>query len=128
MAKSKSQAFSRPPWERMMRFHDLIKGKAYLRAGVFLCGGTSRVPGIATLAEAILHMQVTLGHASAISGLTKTLDEPEFATAIGLVKYGALQQHKSRAHSSLWSVIREFRRMGDLNNSSDSSSKGFILN
>ena len=29
MAKSKTQAFSRPPWERMMRFHNLIKEKSY---------------------------------------------------------------------------------------------------
>jgi len=29
MAKSKTQAFSRPPWERMMRFHHLIKEKSY---------------------------------------------------------------------------------------------------
>ena len=29
MPKTKSQSFSRPPWERMMRFHDLIKEKAY---------------------------------------------------------------------------------------------------
>jgi cell division protein FtsA len=79
-----------------------------LRAGGFLCGGTSRVPGITALAEAIFHMNVVIGHASAISGLTKTLDEPEFATAIGLVKYGALQQSKSHAHPTLWSSIKEF--------------------
>jgi proteasome accessory factor B len=29
MAKSKTQAHSRPPWERMMRFHNLIKEQAY---------------------------------------------------------------------------------------------------
>jgi proteasome accessory factor B len=29
MAKSKTQAYSRPPWERMMRFHNLIKEQAY---------------------------------------------------------------------------------------------------
>lgn len=29
MAKSKSQAFSRPPWERMMRFHHLIKAQTF---------------------------------------------------------------------------------------------------
>ena len=79
----------------------------YLRAGVFLCGGTSRVPGIAALAEEIFHLNVTIGHASAISGLAKTLDEPEFATAIGLVKYGALQQSKPVVHLSLWASIKE---------------------
>ena len=29
MANSKTQAYSRPPWERMMRFHNLIKEQAY---------------------------------------------------------------------------------------------------
>jgi proteasome accessory factor B len=29
MAKTKSQSFSRPPWERMMRFHNLTKEKSY---------------------------------------------------------------------------------------------------
>ena len=29
MAKSKQQALVRPPWERMMRFHNLIQGKSF---------------------------------------------------------------------------------------------------
>ena len=29
MAKSKTQAYSRPPWERMMRFHNLIQEQTY---------------------------------------------------------------------------------------------------
>lgn len=78
-----------------------------LRAGIILCGGTSRVPGIATLAENIFHMNVMMGHADAISGLAKTLDEPEFATAIGLVKYGALRQRKPATRLSLWARIKE---------------------
>ncbi len=66
----------------------------YLRAGVFLCGGGSRVPRIVQLAENVFQMNVTPGHASAISGLTTALDQPEFAAAIGLVKYGSLRNRK----------------------------------
>ncbi len=66
----------------------------YLRAGVFLCGGGSRVPGIVTLAENVFQMNVAPGHASAISGLTTALDQPEFAAAIGLVKFGSLKNRK----------------------------------
>jgi len=66
----------------------------YLRAGVVLCGGCSRVPGIVPLAENIFQMNVAPGHASAISGLTTALDQPEFATAIGLVKFGSLKNRK----------------------------------
>ena len=66
----------------------------YLRAGVYLCGGGSRVPGIVPLAENVFQMNVTPGKASAISGLTTALDQPEFATAIGLVKYGSLKKRQ----------------------------------
>jgi len=66
----------------------------YLRAGVLLCGGGSRVPGIVKVAENVFQMNVTAGHACAISGLTAALDQPEFATAIGLVKFGSLKNRQ----------------------------------
>jgi cell division protein FtsA len=66
----------------------------YLRAGVLLCGGGSRVPGMVKLAENIFQMNVTAGHSGAISGLTAALDQPEFATAIGLVKFGSLKNRQ----------------------------------
>jgi len=66
----------------------------YLRAGVFLCGGSSRVPNLVPLAENVFQMNVAPGHATAISGLTTALDQPEFAAAIGLVKYGSLKNRK----------------------------------
>ena len=78
----------------------------YLRAGVFLCGGSSRVPGIVQLAEKVFQMNVTPGHTTAISGLTAALDQPEFATGIGLLKYGSLRQRKQQARPSLVSGIK----------------------
>ncbi len=66
----------------------------YLRAGVFLCGGAARIPQIAKLAELVLNLPVTIGKANSISGLKSALDQPEFATAIGLVKFGSFQQRK----------------------------------
>jgi cell division protein FtsA len=71
----------------------------YLRAGVLLCGGGSRVPGIVKLAENIFQMNVTAGHACAISGLTTALDQPEFAAAIGLVKFGSLKNRRREKRS-----------------------------
>jgi cell division protein FtsA len=73
----------------------------YLRAGVFLCGGTSRVPGIVKLAENVFQMNVTLGHAGAVSGLTTALDQPEFCAAIGLAKYGSLKNRRKAPKSFL---------------------------
>ncbi len=66
----------------------------YLRAGVLLCGGGSRAPGLVTLAENVFQMNVNLGHACGFSGLTAALDQPEFAAAIGLVKFGSLKNRQ----------------------------------
>jgi cell division protein FtsA len=63
-----------------------------LRAGVFICGGGARIPGIQTMASNIFQMPAFVGKTNSISGLKSALDQPEFATAIGLVKFGSLQQ------------------------------------
>jgi cell division protein FtsA len=73
----------------------------YLRAGVFLCGGGARIPQIAKLAEQILLMPVCVGKTNSISGLKSALDQPEFATAIGLVKFGSFQQRKRAGKGTL---------------------------
>lgn len=87
---------------------DLDQAEAldYLRAGVFLCGGGSRIPQIANLAEQILQMPVSLGKTNSISGLKSALDQPEFATAIGLVKFGSFQQRKRAAKATLTDGIK----------------------
>jgi cell division protein FtsA len=66
----------------------------YLRAGVVLCGGGSRVPDVQKLAERIFQLPVSMGRTNSISGLKSALDQPEFATGIGLVKFGSFQQRK----------------------------------
>ncbi len=78
----------------------------YLRAGVFLCGGISRVPGIVQLAENVFQMNVAAGHAGAFSSLPTNLDQPEFATAFGLVKYGSLKNRQRVKNSSLAAGIK----------------------
>ena len=69
------------------------------------------MPGIATLAEKVFQLDVALGRAGDLSGLATALQTPEFATAIGLVKYGALLQRQPAARLSwwarLWGLIRK---------------------
>jgi cell division protein FtsA len=77
----------------------------YLRAGVFICGGGAHIPRIQKLAEEQFHVPASLGRTNSISGLKSALDQPEFATAIGLVKYGSFQQ-KKRSPSALSQVLR----------------------
>ena len=66
----------------------------YVQGGVFLCGGGARIPHIAQLAETIFQAPVSLGQTNSISGLKSALDQPEFLTAIGLVKYGSMRKRK----------------------------------
>lgn len=88
--------------------HDLAKAGLldYLRAGIFICGGGARIEGIQKLAERIFQLPAHLGKTNSISGLKSALDQPEFATAIGLVKYGSFQQ-KKKSGGSLTQTIKE---------------------
>jgi len=89
--------------------HDLSRAGLldYLRAGVFICGGGARIPGIEKLAERVFQLPAHLGKTNSISGLKSALDQPEFATAIGLVKYGSFQQKQRAARSGFRHAIRE---------------------
>jgi len=68
----------------------------YLRCGAFICGGGARIPEIHRLAEQVFGLPTKLGKTNSISGLKSALDQPEFATAIGLAKFGSFE-HKKRA-------------------------------
>ncbi len=78
----------------------------YVRSGALLCGGGARIPDIARLAEQVLQMPVSAGKTTSISGLKSALDQPEFATAIGLVKFGSFQQRRQGAKPSLTEGFR----------------------
>ena len=78
----------------------------YLRAGVFLCGGAVRTPHLAQMAEEIFEMPVTIGKANSISGLKSALDQPEFATAIGLVRFGSYKHRRRDTKSPISKGIK----------------------
>ncbi len=84
----------------------------YLRAGVFLSGGVARIPKIAALAEQVLGLSAGIAKSNSISGLKSALDQPEFATAIGLVKFGSFHQRKrtSKGFEGIRSTLGQFFR------------------
>ena len=82
-------------------FHD------QLRAGVCLCGGGARIRGIENLAGSVFGLPASLGRANAVGGLRSATDDPELATAVGLVKYGAMRQ-KGRHGLGLVGKIKNF--------------------
>lgn len=56
-------------------------------AGIVLTGGGSRLEGLAEVCEKVLDKPVRLASPQAIDGMPPQLEEPEFATVIGLAMY-----------------------------------------
>lgn len=79
----------------------------YLRAGVFIAGGGANIRGMRELGEKVFHLPVTIGRACAVAGLPSQLQQPEFVTAIGLVKFGSLQHRVRPPGWSLGSLIKK---------------------
>jgi cell division protein FtsA len=63
-----------------------------LGAGIFITGGTSLLRGIDHLAQEIFELPVQITHAQTMSGLTSAFENPQFSTAIGLIKYAQAVQ------------------------------------
>ena len=71
-------------------YHKLIP------AGLVLTGGGANLPGIAELAQKITHVPVRVGYPIALTGVADKLDNPAFATAVGLVLW-KLHNHDTEA-------------------------------
>ena len=61
-------------------------------SGIVLTGGSSKLEGMIELAEEVFHMPVRLGLPQFIGGLTSVVENPIYATGVGLVMFGARHQ------------------------------------
>ncbi|MDB6173408.1 MAG: ftsA [Chthoniobacteraceae bacterium] len=92
---------------------DFEKGNIlhFLGSGLLLTGGCSLIKGIDQLAEEVFGMPVHLSHSHTVGGITSPFENPQFSTAIGLVKYAqAMQGEKPRGWFSRFS--RKLRIFG----------------
>ncbi|MFL6527995.1 MAG: cell division protein FtsA [Chthoniobacterales bacterium] len=71
----------------------------YIGEGIFITGGCSHLSGIAHLAEEIFELPARVAHAQSMSGLTSAFENPQFSTAIGLIKYAHAVQADRRPPS-----------------------------
>jgi len=90
---------------------DLVLGE------VVLTGGGSLLPGIEPLAEDVFGLPVRVGLPGTIGGLTDAMAQPQYATAIGLVIFGANGEHDEgggarRRGGSFFTRLRTW--LGDL--------------
>jgi cell division protein FtsA len=82
---------------RMRETFELLKqemarsGHGMLPAGIILTGGAAQLAGTAELGREVLQMPVRISGPTGIAGLIDTIQDPSFATAVGLLRWGAIQ-------------------------------------
>ncbi len=64
-----------------------------IAAGLVLTGGTAKMEGAVEFAEEVFQMPVRVGKPHSIKGLAEYVDDPSYATAVGLLQYG--KQHSN---------------------------------
>ncbi len=79
-----------------------------LPAGVVLCGSTVKMPGTVELAREVLQLPVQIGCPRDIEGIIDRVDDPGFATVIGLLHFA---QRYGTSRSSLLNF--NFGNIGD---------------
>jgi cell division protein FtsA len=62
---------------------------ASIPAGLVLCGGGAHQKGLIELAERMFNLPVRLARPRGLEGMPEELSQPEYATVVGLLLYGA---------------------------------------
>ena len=86
-----------------------------LAAGIVLTGGAAKMEGVAEFAEGIFQVPVRVGSPMRVRGLTDYINDPSYATAVGLLHYGReetqLQSKEKRSGdgvSGLWNRVQSW--------------------
>jgi cell division protein FtsA len=67
-----------------------------INSGVVITGGSSELTGVTDLAEQIFNVPCRIGYPDKVGGLVEVVNKPMYATAVGLVLYGAKQNTNSK--------------------------------
>jgi cell division protein FtsA len=81
---------------RVEEIFDLIRREIYragvenlMPSGVVITGGSALLDGITDVAESVFHLPARLGQPRGISGLVDVVNNPMYATGVGLLLYAA---------------------------------------
>ena len=98
-----------------------------------LTGGAVLLEGMTEFAEEILGMPVRIGYPVGVKGITQLVQGPQYATGVGLVKYGAqtILEARSRevtppqapSHSRLRSHVSSTELRGERDSAPPQSSR-----
>ncbi len=73
---------------------------ADMAQSVVLCGGGAYIPEICTLASKVLDLPVQVGSGVNLHGPSTIIERPEYATALGLLKFGAFDLARQKEAAS----------------------------
>ena len=93
--------------------HHVLHESGYLdslASGIVLCGGSSQLDGLPEMAEHLLGLPVRRGAPLGVGGLSDVVKSPAYATAVGLLKYGAQRLRPATAPEMV--AVRAGQSMG----------------
>lgn len=103
---------------RLKEIFELVYNKAnqadYLvriSGGVHLTGGVSKTLGIEKVAQQVFEMPIKKTAAAPLSGLSATVENPEYSTAIGLIQYAQVLDAERPNENALGSVKEAFTKL-----------------
>ncbi|MDY6879769.1 MAG: cell division protein FtsA [Desulfatiglans sp.] len=79
-------------------YGELIRSgeEAEITSGIVITGGSAELQGVTEMAEQVFGSPARVGYPQGMSGLTEIVNQPMYATAVGLVLYGAKTSKKDR--------------------------------
>ncbi len=93
---------------------------AQIGAGVVLTGGGARMTGIRALAERTFNAPCAIGRPGGVGGIAAVRDAPEYAAAVGMLRYAAITAQRDGGGgrlrewlASLLGAVRPAGRRGD---------------
>ena len=88
---------------RVEEIFTLVKREIYrgglknaISSGLVLTGGASLLEGIPEIAESVFEIPVRIGRPQGVAGLVDVVNNPMYATGVGLVLYGARNREKKK--------------------------------
>lgn len=82
-----------------------------ISAGVVLTGGSVLMEGMVECAEEVLGMPVRLGFPVGVKGIVQLVQGPQYATGVGLVRYGAQRAADARVRQAVEVAAEAVPRM-----------------
>ncbi len=86
-----------------------INKQSLLPAGVVLLGGGAKLPGIVDLAKKMLKLPAHVGSPQEVDGLSDYIEDPAYATAVGLVKWDAdiSGPNRKAGEAGFWGLVKK---------------------